>query len=98
GRAPGQLVLVLQRLPGRHAGGQLLWAAAAGLGAGGELTSSSTDQRGLISAVDLAPTILTRLDLSPLPVAVLGRPATVSGPLDGAALCSLMARLRALPD
>ena len=50
-------------------GDELLWAAAAGLRGGGghELTSHTTNQRGLIAAVDLAPTILEHLGLGRSP-------------------------------
>ena len=63
-RAAGELLIVVQRVPDAP-GGELLWSAAAGLPGGGghELSSQTTNQRGLIAAVDLAPTILAHLDL-----------------------------------
>ncbi len=58
-RSAGELLLVVQRAsaPRRH---ELLWLGAAGLPGGGgrALTSQTTQQRGLVSAVDIAPTIL----------------------------------------
>ncbi len=115
-RAPGELLLVVQRT--RTAPGhELLWVAAAGLadkasaehppadaGTGGgdagrgrggdrdggnasagrsartgagdsELTSQTTEERGLIAAVDIAPTILRHLGL-----ADSGRHARLSDP------------------
>ena len=63
-RERGELVLAVQRVPDAH-GGELLWIGAtgvAGAGAGAsELTSHSTNQRGLVVSVDLAPTILAHL-------------------------------------
>ncbi|HWJ50254.1 MAG TPA: hypothetical protein VNR42_04490 [Solirubrobacteraceae bacterium] len=93
-REPGELMLVVQRVPDAG-GGELLWTAAAGLGgAGGRaLTSASTKQRGLIAAVDLAPTILEHLGMTPLPADMRGRALETDGPLHSASLRSLMARL-----
>jgi hypothetical protein len=93
-RRPRELLVAVQRASdgGRH---ELLWAAAAGLRGGGghELTSQTTNQRGLIAAVDLAPTILTRLNLQPIPADMRGKPLETKGRLDPAALRSLRARL-----
>jgi hypothetical protein len=101
GRAPGELLLVVQRAraPGGH---ELLWAAAAGLAPGASgamaLTSQTTNQRGLIAAIDLAPTILLHLGPGSLPAAMIGRPIHTDGPLRSAGLRSLMARLHIVPD
>ncbi len=97
-RAAGELLLVVQRA-GDGGGHELLWAAAAGLTGGGsdrvvaeELTSRTTEQRGLIAAVDLAPTILARFG-EPIPADVRGERLEADGALDSAALRALDARL-----
>jgi hypothetical protein len=96
-RAPGELLIVVQR--DQHASsGELLWTAAAGLAGGGgrELSSQSTNERGLIASFDLAPTILAHLGLTPLPPDVRGKPIETDGKLDSASLRALMARLRVI--
>jgi hypothetical protein len=92
-RAPGQLLLVIQR-PSDEQGHELLWASAAGLGSTGgrALTSSTTNQRGLFATIDLAPTILRHLGL-PIPAAMRGEPLHTEGAFDGAHLRSLKSRL-----
>jgi len=120
-RAPGELLLVVQRARSTH-GNQLLWTAASGLtdgvgaGAGGSLTlggesvgqshrtdgarramtltSQTTNERGLVAAVDLAPTILRHLGLTPIPADMRGEPVRTDGSLDSVSLRALMARLR----
>ncbi len=95
-RAPGELLIVLQRAPGEQ-GHALLWSGVAGLAGGGgrELSSQSTNERGLIVAVDVAPTILTHLG-APIPADVRGKPIVTDGRLDSASLDALMARLRVI--
>ncbi len=95
-RGPGELLIVVQRA-GPGPGGALLWTGAAGLpGAGGrELSSQSTGERGLISSVDVAPTILTHLAIG-VPGAMNGRAITAGGTLDSTSLASLMSRLRVI--
>jgi hypothetical protein len=96
-RTPGELLIVLQRASGRPGDGhELLWAALAGLSGGGgrELSSQTTKQRGLIAAVDLAPTILRRLGLRAIPPDMRGEPITTAGSLESQSLSALMARLR----
>lgn len=98
-RDPGQLVVVVQRVAdGAH--GELLWCAIAGLPGGGrsELTSPTTNELGLISAIDLAPTLLAHLGIRPLPGAVAGRQISAAGPLRSAALRRLMGRLRVIGE
>jgi hypothetical protein len=97
GRAANELLLVVQRVERRSAG-ELLWTAAAGLagGAGRELSSQSTNERGVIASFDLAPTILDHLELHPIPPEVRGKPIVTDGPLHAASLRSLMARLRVI--
>jgi hypothetical protein len=92
GRSAGELVLAVQRL-GEGARGELLWAGEAGPAA--ELTSHTTQQRGLIAAVDLAPTLLEWVGAR-VPDEMRGRPLEADGRLDGAGLRSLMGRLRVL--
>ena len=90
-RTAGELLLVVQ---GEPRGGELLWTAAAGLGAGGcELTSHTTKQRGLIAAIDIAPTILRRLGVSPIPAGVRGAAIETGGTLHSGSLRALMSRL-----
>lgn len=91
-RAAGELLIAVQRAPEAY-GGELLWIAVGGLGGGGRtLTSQTTNQRGLVAAIDIGPTILGHLDL-PMPVDMRGRPIRPDNPLDGADLRNLMARL-----
>ena len=66
-----------------------------GEGGGNELTSQTTEQRGLIASVDLAPTILRRLGLS-VPADMRGDPIHTDGALDSPALRALMARLHVI--
>jgi len=94
-RPPGALVIALQH-SAAGPGASLLWAGAAGLGPPSrELTSASTEQRGLIASVDLAPTVLRWLGLK-RPAQMTGRPIESSGRLDTRALSALLSRLRAL--
>ena len=96
-RGSGELLLVVQRAPNRP-GGELLWLAAAGLAGGGqrELTSPTTKQRGLVSAIDLAPTILRQLGLGPIPADMRGYPLATDGALHVSGLSSLLQRLQTL--
>ena len=96
GRAPGELVIAIQRVPGGKRG-QLLWVGAAGLPGGPrkELTSATTQQRGLVSSVDIAPSALSWLH-RPIPEEMRGRTIEADGTLDGAALRSFDARLRVI--
>jgi hypothetical protein len=96
GRPPQELLIVLQRAPGTR-GNELLWSAVAGLAGGGdrELTSQSTNERGLVVAVDVAPTILVHLGVA-IPADVRGKPIVTDGRLDSAGLRALMARLHVI--
>jgi hypothetical protein len=95
-RGPAELVIAVQRAPAGKRG-QLLWLGAAGLpGMGGprkELTSATTQQRGLIASVDIAPTVLHRLG-RPVPDEMRGRALEADGALDGARLRTFEERLR----
>ncbi len=67
-------------------------------GSGGgdtELTSQTTNERGLIASVDIAPTILRHLRL-PIPADMRGDPIRTDGPLHSASLRALMARLHVI--
>jgi hypothetical protein len=91
-RPPGELLVVIQRA-GEAPGRELLWIAFAGLGPGGDtLTSQTTEQRGLVAAIDVGPTILAHLGL-PIPADMRGRPIRLDGGFDGSALRGLKARL-----
>ncbi len=92
-RPAGELLIVLQRAVSKRGHG-LLWVGVAGLAGGGgrELTSHTTNQRGLVSAIDIAPTILDHLGLR-VPDEMRGEPIETDGKLDSAGLRSLMARL-----
>ncbi len=97
-RRPGQLLIVVQRARTPH-GHELLWLAAAGLpgppGTPRQLTSPTTNQRGLVAAMDIAPTILVHLGLA-VPADVRGRTIEPDGSLDGASLRTFRARLQVL--
>ncbi len=96
-RQPQQLVIVVERVPS-SAGRELLWVAAAGLAGGGgrELSSETTNQRGLIASVDLAPTILDHLGLRPIPADMRGDPINTDGSLHSAGLRGLYRRLHVI--
>jgi hypothetical protein len=93
-RPVSTLEIVVQRAPDEP-GNELLWVAVGGLGGGHTLTSQTTNQRGLIASVDLAPTILRRLDL-PVPGAMRGKSIELDGAFDGTRLRSFKARLRVI--
>ncbi len=88
---PSELLIVLPRASPAP-GNELLWVALAGLGGAHTLTSQTTNQRGMVSTVDLAPTILTHLGL-PVPSGMRGKPIALDGSFDGSYLRSLRARL-----
>ncbi len=91
-RSPRELLVVIQSAPNLP-GHELLWSAFAGLGSGGDtLTSQSTNQRGMIAAIDIGPTILGHLGLQ-VPADMRGKPVRLDGALDGASLRALKARL-----
>jgi len=92
-RGAGQLLLVVQR--GGGSAHRLLWAAAAGLEAGAarDLTSATTAQRGLISTVDIAATVLARLHISAPSDALRGKVIRGDGALDSPGLRALAGRL-----
>ncbi len=68
-------------------------AGGAGEAGGGQtLTSQTTNQRGMIAAIDIGPTILDHLGL-PIPADMRGKPVRLDGAFDGASLRGLKARL-----
>jgi hypothetical protein len=89
-RAPGELVVAVQRAPDRA--DALLAVGAAGLGTGAELTSDTTRQRGLVASIDLPVTALRRLGLA-VPAAMRGAPLRVEGTRSAASLRQLRERL-----
>jgi hypothetical protein len=94
-RPPGELLGVVQSAP-EGAGGELLWTAFAGLGAGGRaLTSQTTSQRGLIVSIDIAPMVLDHLGL-PIPADMRGKPVRLEGSFDATAMRALKRRLEAI--
>lgn len=95
-RPAGRLALALELASGPRAH-ELRWAALAGadMGAAGTLSSRTTRERGLIAAVDVAPTLLDYLRL-PVPASFRGKSIQRDGPLDARRLRSLKARLEVL--
>jgi hypothetical protein len=91
-RAPGELLIAIERAPDSN-GNELLWLGVAGIAGRGELTSQTTEQRGLVSAIDVPATVLTWLGVA-VPSYMRGRVLHTDGPLNGASLRSLGARLR----
>jgi hypothetical protein len=96
-RSPGELVIAVQRVSDGRSG-ELLWTAVAGLAGGGghELTSRTTKEHGLIAAIDVAPTILDRLGVWPIPAGVRGAAIETDGTLHSGSLRALMSRLRVI--
>jgi hypothetical protein len=92
-RPSGELLIAVERAPDER-GHELLWGGVAGLPGGGarELTAHTTNQRGLIASVDLAPTILDYLGV-PVPADMRGDRIETDGALDGASLRALERRL-----
>jgi hypothetical protein len=90
-RPAGELEIVVERAPNAP-GNELLWTSVGGLGGGRELTSQSTNERGLVVSIDLAPTILRHLGRR-VPDEMRGKPIELDGSFDGAYLRSFKARL-----
>ncbi len=101
-RPAGELLGVVQSSR-EGASGDLLWTALAGLGApngGGQtgghvLTSQTTNERGLVASIDIAPTILNHLGLI-TPADMRGKPIRLDGRFEGAQMRSLKARLEVI--
>ncbi|MGH2911031.1 MAG: hypothetical protein ACRDJ3_01000 [Solirubrobacteraceae bacterium] len=90
-RPPGELLGVIQSAR-EVPGSELLWVSFAGLGGRRTLTSQTTNQNGMVSAIDIAPTILHHLGLTVSPD-MRGKPIHTDDPLDLASLRALKARL-----
>ncbi|MFY9265084.1 MAG: hypothetical protein WAO61_06630 [Solirubrobacterales bacterium] len=86
-----RLIVVVQAPPD-PARTRLLAVAVKGLDGEGSLTSSTTRRRGLVAAIDIAPTILSRLGL-PEPAAMQGRPIVSSSPMTSGELREMAQRL-----
>ncbi|MGA7704075.1 MAG: hypothetical protein WB998_04180, partial [Solirubrobacteraceae bacterium] len=94
-RPRGQLLLAIQRAPDSQ-GQALLWVAAAGLGKGGQtLTSQTTNERGLVVSIDIAPTILDHLGVA-VPPDMRGKTIKLDGSFEGVWIRKLKARLEAI--
>ncbi len=94
-RSSGELLGVVQSSPDGP-GGDLLWSAFAGLGGGGQtLTSQTTNERGLVVSIDIAPTILEHLGLG-VPADMRGKPIRLDGRFEGARLRAFKARLQTI--
>ena len=87
------LVLAVRAPPPTARRAQLLPVAAFGLGGGRELTSRTTRTDGLVTGIDVAPTILRWLG-RPVPRQMQGQPLRPDGAIDVSALRSFDARLR----
>jgi hypothetical protein len=96
-RRADELLIVIER-PMQRRGAELLWTGVAGLRGGGGrgLSSQSTNERGLIVAVDLAPTILSHLGGLQIPPDMRGKSIATDGALQSESLTRLMARLHVI--
>lgn len=90
-RPSSQLLIAIERAPDT-VGHELLWIAVAGLGAGHELTSKTTNLPGMVAAIDVGPAILAHVGRA-IPSAMRGRPIAASGHLDVAGLRAFRKRL-----
>lgn len=97
-RLPDELLLALESPP-EGSGAPTLWLGAAGLrpAAGGMLGSATTRVPGLVSATDIAPTVLRHLRLA-VPRAMTGQVIGARGRTDKAALERLQSRLTATDE
>lgn len=100
-RSPRELLIVVQRTatPGvasdstaGQQGRELLWVGLAGLGGRRTLSSQTTNEPGMVAAIDVAPTILRHLGIA-VPADMRGEPMRLDGSLDGSYLRGLKARL-----
>lgn len=94
-RPRGQLLVAIQRAPDGQ-GNALLWVAVAGLGKGGQtLTSQTTNERGLVVSIDIAPTILDHLGVA-VPPDMRGKTIKLDGRFEGVWMRKLKARLETI--
>ncbi len=89
-RPANELVIAVQRAPDRPQA--LLSIGVAGLGAGRELTSDTTQQRGLVASIDVPVSILEHLGRR-VPATMRGTAIRTDGALDAPALRALHERL-----
>jgi hypothetical protein len=90
-RAPGTLVLAVTQPPAGTLPGAVLPIAAFGLPPGHALTSETTRTDGLVSAIDLAPTLL-QWEGRPIPDDMTGQPIHTGGALDVGAIQAIRER------
>lgn len=93
-RPRGELLIAIERAPDGE-GHALLWAAVAGLGGGQTLTSQTTNERGLVASIDIAPTILEHLRLA-IPPDMRGKPIRLDGRFESAEMRNFKARLETI--
>ena len=91
-RRPGDQLIVMETPP-RARVPLLLPIGIAGLGATGQLTSSTTHLDGIVAGIDIPVTIWRHLGIDK-PAVVRGQPIHADGVRDAAALIALEARLR----
>src|SRR5205085_10459376 len=96
GRPPGTLLVVIGAPAPSAQRAQLLPVAVVGLGGARELRTRTTRIDGLVTGIDLAPTILRWLG-RPVPREMVGEPMRAGGRVDLGALRRLEARLRVVP-
>jgi hypothetical protein len=89
------LLIVLERPPPPEQG--TLAIAIAGSGFDGNLTSDTTRTEGVITATDIAPTVLERFGLA-VPDEMNGEPIRAEGEIDAASVQNRAARLRVVAD
>jgi hypothetical protein len=90
-RADDTLVLAVAQPPAGTLPGAVLPVAAFGLAPGRALTSQTTRTDGLVSAIDIAPTLL-RWEGRPIPGDMTGEPIHAGGALDVGAIASIRER------
>jgi hypothetical protein len=94
-RAPGELLMVMREPPSKSAS-VLLPIAAAGLGSG-NLTSATSRGDGLVTGIDILPTVLVHLGV-PVPQSVKGQPMSTAGVRDPDALLDFEKRSRVVTN
>jgi hypothetical protein len=89
------MLIAIERPP--PAKNEALAIGIAGRGFNGNLTSDSTRMDGYVLSTDVAPTILSRLDLA-IPSEMSGQPIRTEGMIDAAAVESLGDRLSVISE
>lgn len=93
-RPDDQLLIVMQTPPVAGAP-QLLPTGVAGLGRPRGLTSATTHQPGLVTGIDVLPTVLRHLGVK-VPSDIKGQPYEVTGPRNADALRNFSERLKVI--